>query len=182
MNIEISDNVLSDIIRNVFSNDNFDVKVKLGSNPNCLIIEVTETTRDKNIQCDLNDELYIYDNAIRKLSDLLYNAKDFLVYRYARRKACGEGYIITTDKKVAEKNGMRYLYVDGEYSYVVLPENGHVYDFRGATSPVWMCGKPYTMNASGECSPIDVQGKRIEIIDVCIDDDTNSATVIFIIV
>ena len=180
MSIYINDIELSSILRSVFPNNDFDVKIELGSSPNYLKVEVTETTRGKNTRDNLNDEPYIYTDTIRKVFNLLDDAKEFLVYRYVRYVATGEDYILTTEKEVAEKNGMQCLHVKGYY--IMFPENGHVYDFRDATSPVWVCGKPHTTTVNYESSPIDVQGKKIEITDVCAGDDTKSATIIFIII
>ena len=90
--------------------------------------------------------------------------------------AMGEDYILTTEQNIAERNNM-LLMLDRKH-YLVVPKVGDRYDFRDAKEPVWVCGKPYnTMN--GRSGPINVQGKKIEIVDVCKGNMTEFARITF---
>ena len=92
-------------------------------------------------------------------------------------EASGEDYILTTEQNIAEQNGMRSSHVKGHY--LVFPEAGDRYDFRDATEPVWVCGKPYSTVANGESSSIDVRGKQIDITNVRKGDASEFAEITF---
>ena len=108
---------------------------------------------------------------------IIRKAVPYKVLQRTEYEASGEDYILTTEQNIAEQNGMRPSRVKGHY--ITFPEAGYTYDFRDATEPIWVCGKPYTTVVNGQSSPINVQGKRIRIRGVNKGDATEFARIWF---
>ena len=105
--------------------------------------------------------------------------------------AQGENYILTTEKEIAAKIGMRFSRfredysgfseIDDMYEYIVFPESGCIYDFTDAKQPIWVCGEPYHTCAKGNSRPVNVQGEIIEITNIRKGNVTEFAEIDFIV-
>ena len=93
--------------------------------------------------------------------------------------ARGEDYILTTEKNIAEQNGMHRSHVKGHY--IKFPVSGDVYDFSGASEPVWIGGIPYDTCVNGFSSSVNVQGEIIEITNIRKGNATEFAEIDFIV-